>query len=102
MVSSYVICWDAEGFFECHLDNGTKIDVDFDALYYQIETDNPALFKVIDSYDTWDEGIEFLMWIEEPITPYLNKYLAQLEIDNGGSLEDLVWHQDEDGNWDVI
>lgn len=101
MITKYEICYDDEGYFECVLNDGTRIDICFDTLYRQIEIDNPKLFAVIDKYPTWEDGISFLEWIDEPFKPYLNNYLDKLCRVNGGTIEDLVWHKNEEGEWAI-
>jgi len=90
-----------EGYFECLLQDGSKIDVSFDMFFEQVKKDEPELFDAINKYSTYEEGIEFLAWMGIDITKFLNNYLKQLIIDNGGHINDLVWVKNEEGEWDL-
>lgn len=100
MVDKFIVVYDNEGYFECLLNNTNKIDVDFDMFFNQVKKDDYKLFEAIDKYETYNEGIEFLIWMDIDIKPFLNNYLIQLEKDNGGTLKDLVWIKEGD-EWTV-
>lgn len=99
VIKNLVICFEDEGYVECLLEDETKIDVSFDMLFKQIKKENKKLFKAINQYDSYDEGIELMTWMGLDISSFLVNYLTNLKTKNGGTLKDLVWTKDQNGKW---
>lgn len=96
-VKHYSIDYEAEGYFECILSNEKRIDIAFYMLHKQILEDNYKLGRVLNKYQTWEEEIDFLLWTEIDLIPYMNAYIDRL-ITTLGSLEDILWVWDSDIN----
>jgi hypothetical protein len=93
-VIKYAIDREAEGFYETYLEHGKRIDIAFHSLHRHIAIIEPRLSRVLNRYETWDEEIDFLEWMQLDLTPYLESYIEALRIDNGGTLKDLLWTYD--------
>lgn len=99
VIKNLVICFEDEGYVECLLEDETKIDVSFDMLFKQIKKENKKLFKAINQYDSYDEGIELITWMGLDISSFLVNYLIDLKNKNGGTIKDLIWTKDQNGKW---
>ena len=95
MIKTYKTINEAEGYFECQLETEERIQIPFYALDSHIAVIEPRLSRVLNKHKDWDEWLAFIEWMDLDMTTYIESYLEQLRIDNGGTLKGLTeeWNE---------
>ena len=92
MIKTYRAINSAEGYFRCQLQSDVveRIDIPFYSIDKHIAELDPKLSRVLNKEPDWDSWLEFVLWLELDMTPYIESYLIHLKAANGGSLKGLT------------